>query len=68
MVPQRFFVHQQAARGDRHVYAGRTRFIPGTILGLFASETWPVAAAATMAKPAPRPRIDLAAEMRSMWR
>ncbi|RZL84821.1 MAG: ATP-dependent helicase, partial [Variovorax sp.] len=27
VVPQRFYVTQQAARGDRHVYAGRTRFI-----------------------------------------
>ena len=28
VVPQRFFTHQQAANGDRHVYAQRTRFIP----------------------------------------
>ena len=27
IVPQRFYVTQQAARGDRHLYAGRTRFI-----------------------------------------
>ena len=29
LVPQRFYVTQQAARGDRHLYAGRTRFIHG---------------------------------------
>ena len=28
VVPQRFFAHGQAAKGDRHVYASRTRFIP----------------------------------------
>ena len=28
VTPQRFYVHGQAARGDRHVYASRTRFIP----------------------------------------
>ena len=28
VVPQRFFTHGQAAQGDRHVYASRTRFIP----------------------------------------
>ncbi|TIU77002.1 MAG: ATP-dependent helicase, partial [Mesorhizobium sp.] len=28
VVPQRFYPHNQAARGDRHVYASRTRFIP----------------------------------------
>jgi DNA helicase-2/ATP-dependent DNA helicase PcrA len=68
IVPQRFYVHQQAARGDRHVYAGRTRFIPAAMLGLFQSETWPPLAAAPAGKAAPRPRIDLAAEMRAMWR
>ncbi len=39
MVPQRFFTHGQAARGDRHVYAARTRFIPPTILNRFAATT-----------------------------
>ncbi len=28
LVPQRFYVHQQSAYGDRHVYASRSRFIP----------------------------------------
>jgi len=27
VVPQRFYVTQQSGYGDRHVYAGRTRFI-----------------------------------------
>jgi DNA helicase-2/ATP-dependent DNA helicase PcrA len=27
LVPQRFYIPQQAARGDRHLYANRTRFI-----------------------------------------
>src|SRR5205823_8068036 len=26
VVPQRFYVHQQSALGDRHVYASRSRF------------------------------------------
>jgi Superfamily I DNA and RNA helicases len=29
VVPQRFFTHGQHTKGDRHVYASRTRFIPG---------------------------------------
>ena len=29
LLPQRFYVHQQARRGDKHLYASRTRFIPG---------------------------------------
>ena len=28
LLPQRFYVHQQARRGDKHLYASRTRFIP----------------------------------------
>jgi DNA helicase II / ATP-dependent DNA helicase PcrA len=35
IAPQRFFTHSQSARGDRHVYASRTRFIPEGLLGLF---------------------------------
>jgi DNA helicase-2/ATP-dependent DNA helicase PcrA len=28
LIPQRFYVHQQSAYGDRHVYASRTRSFP----------------------------------------
>ena len=28
LVPQRFYTHQQAKKGDKHLYAARTRFIP----------------------------------------
>ncbi len=36
IVPQRFYTHGQARAGDRHVYAGRTRFIPANIAGTSA--------------------------------
>jgi DNA helicase-2/ATP-dependent DNA helicase PcrA len=69
VLPQRFFVHQQAAHGDRHVYAARTRFIPASIVGLFELSAWPpVSAVAAGARPAPRPPLDLGAKMRGMWR
>ena len=42
IVPQRFFTHGQHAKGDRHVYASRTRFIPERLLGLFERTTWPL--------------------------
>ncbi len=32
MVPTRFYITQQAARGDRHVYANRSRFIADDLL------------------------------------
>jgi mono/diheme cytochrome c family protein len=34
-VPQRFYVTQQRAWGDRHLYALRSRFIPDELLPLF---------------------------------
>jgi len=69
MVPQRFFTHGQAARGDRHVYASRTRFIPHSLLGLFENTVWPLAAAGHAAYAGSQgPRIDVGARMRGMWR
>jgi DNA helicase-2/ATP-dependent DNA helicase PcrA len=74
VVPQRFYVHNQAQgqHGDRHVWASRTRFIPAPLLPLFALEAWP--AVASVAAPtaaglaaAAKARIDIAAQLKSMW-
>ncbi|MEP7056937.1 MAG: ATP-dependent helicase [Caldimonas sp.] len=35
LVPQRFYVSQQAGSGDRHVYGSLTRFIPPSLADLF---------------------------------
>ena len=70
MVPQRFYVHQQAAGGDRHVYGSRTRFIPPKLAALFESRAWPPAAAADATgglRPAAS-AIDIAARMRERWK
>ncbi len=71
LVPQRFYVTGQAAGGDRHVYANRTRFIPSRLLGYFDQLSWPPAEPAMpAATPDPGARqnaIDLAARMRAMW-
>jgi DNA helicase-2/ATP-dependent DNA helicase PcrA len=64
MVPQRFFT-----KGDRHVYASRTRFIPEKLLGLFERTNWPlVPSGATARNPSQGPRIDIGARVRGMWR
>src|SRR3984885_13990125 len=68
MVPQRFFTHGQHAKGDRHVYASRTRFIPETLLPLFDRTVWPIAAAAASRAANQGVRIDIGARMRGMWR
>ncbi|HSI40378.1 MAG TPA: ATP-dependent helicase [Xanthobacteraceae bacterium] len=69
VVPQRFFTHGQASRGDRHVYAARSRFIPPAVLGLFACSAWPVVdASAAAGAAAGTVRIDVGARLRGMWR
>jgi DNA helicase-2/ATP-dependent DNA helicase PcrA len=68
MVPQRFFTHGQNARGDRHVYASRTRFIPDQILNLFEKTTWPLAPVGTARVASEGPRVNIGARMRGMWR
>jgi ATP-dependent DNA helicase UvrD/PcrA len=69
VVPQRFFTHGQRARGDRHVYASRSRFIPERLLGLFERTTWPgLASTASARSPDQGPKIDVGAHMRKMWR
>jgi DNA helicase-2/ATP-dependent DNA helicase PcrA len=68
VVPQRFFVHQQRANGDRHLYAARSRFIPAAILDRFESCAWPApAAAASGTAPSKRPPVDIGARLRRMW-
>jgi DNA helicase-2/ATP-dependent DNA helicase PcrA len=71
LVPQRFYVTQQAAYGDRHVYASRTRFIPDALIARFESTVWPVAARdvdEADAPSAPVSPIDIAARVLLRWR
>src|SRR5262249_33900667 len=69
IVPQRFFTHQQAKLGDRHVYASRSRFISDSILGSFATRNWrdqtdgPIKAAMHAGS-----SVDVAASLMRMWR
>ena len=68
LLPQRFDTRQQPRRGDRHLYAARTRFIPDALLPLFALRTWPTAGAVHARRIDDQPRIDIGARMRGMWR
>ena len=68
LTPQRFFVHGQPVRGDRHVYAARTRFIPKTALRHFDLVSWPKADPDGVRNSAVRNvRIDVGARLRGMW-
>jgi DNA helicase-2/ATP-dependent DNA helicase PcrA len=68
VMPQRFYVSGQAARGDRHVYASRTRFIPDHILDRFEQCFWPRSAFPIGAAARPQVRVDLRAKMRGAWK
>jgi DNA helicase-2/ATP-dependent DNA helicase PcrA len=71
IVPQRFYVRQQGALGDRHVYATRTRFVPDALLAHFDAVAWPRAedalATANVARE-PQPRIDISARLAARWK
>ena len=70
IMPQRFYVHAQAAHGDRHVYALRSRFIPESIVRWFDPCVWPEANGDLAARGpgrTERPAIDIAARVRALW-
>ncbi|WP_018411565.1 ATP-dependent helicase [Methyloversatilis thermotolerans] len=69
VMPQRFYLTAQSPHGDRHVYAGRTRFIPNRLLDRFGQTSWPVVEPAQRSGlTVEQARLDLAERMRSMWR
>jgi DNA helicase-2/ATP-dependent DNA helicase PcrA len=67
IVPQRFYTHQQARSGDRHIYAGRTRFIPAAIASRFERVTWPVAGGRADTASVRGAKADIRERMRGMW-
>lgn len=68
VVPQRFYVTQQSARGDRHVYAGRTRFIDAADATRFEHVTWPPPPVQPAFVPPPAATIDLRNRLRAAWK
>lgn len=70
LVPQRFYVTQQTPYGDRHLYAGRSRFITDAMLGQFEQCVWPQAVAmgkGTGARPT-EPIMQVRQRALSAWR
>ncbi len=69
MVPHRFYVTQQTALGDRHLYASRTRFIPSALVREFDQVVWPaVSADAGCAGADGVARMQVRDRARSAWR
>ena len=67
IVPQRFFVTQQQKRGDRHLYAQRSRFVTRPMLPLYDDILWPPLKPLATSPVTVRPGTDLKAQMRTMW-
>jgi DNA helicase II / ATP-dependent DNA helicase PcrA len=68
VTPQRFYTHGQASRGDRHVYASRTRFIPASTLSNFQQVAWTDRRETRPGAARPEIRVDLGARMRGHWK
>jgi DNA helicase-2/ATP-dependent DNA helicase PcrA len=69
VVPNRFFIKQQAQMGDRHVYAQRTRFISPAMLKHFEESVWMNADTAKSKKPMPETvRMMVRDRARDAWK
>jgi DNA helicase-2/ATP-dependent DNA helicase PcrA len=68
LVPQRFYVTQQAGGGDRHVYAVRTRFISDAMAASFEQVTWPAALPLRAGEAKPQaPVLQVRSRSRAAW-
>ena len=69
LVPQRFYVTQQAARGDRHLWGGLTRFIPPEVAVQFerVCASGPAALEPSASLEAGVTAFDIGARVRSAW-
>jgi DNA helicase-2/ATP-dependent DNA helicase PcrA len=68
VVPNRFFIKQQAQLGDRHVYAARSRFISPAMLRHFEECVWLTADTAKTSKSIPESvRMLVRERSRKAW-
>ena len=70
LIPQRFYVTQQSGGGDRHMYAGRTRFISEAMTAQFEQVTWPEAIQVRPGLPVQpqAPLMQVRSRSRAMWK
>jgi len=69
VVPNRFFIKQQAQMGDRHVYATRTRFLTPAMLKHFEECVWITADKLQSRKPMPDSvRMMVRERARNAWK
>jgi DNA helicase II / ATP-dependent DNA helicase PcrA len=69
IVPHRFYVTQQSGGGDKHIYAGRSRFIGEAMAEKFERVTWPRAdASGENGRRPDAPLLHVRDRARATWR
>ena len=65
--PLRFYIRTQHKRGDKHIYAPRSRFVPDSILEQFKKVSVARESLGNTDVSKTQARIDVAAKLRDMW-
>ena len=67
VAPLKYYVTQQAKRGDAHVYGARSRFLTRAVLDCLDEVTWMPRDADTPGASCAVPPVDVAGRLRGMW-
>jgi len=67
LAPLRYYVAQQARRGDAHVYGATSRFLTRAVMRCLEARTWPEAESAPALRAADAAPIDVAGRLRALW-
>jgi DNA helicase-2/ATP-dependent DNA helicase PcrA len=68
VAPLKYYVTQQSARGDTHLYGTRSRFLTPSVMACFDACAWPESAARVEERAvADLPRVDVASRLRNLW-
>jgi DNA helicase-2/ATP-dependent DNA helicase PcrA len=67
LAPLRYYVTQQARRGDAHVYGATSRFLTRAVMRCLEACTWPEADSTPAPRAADAAPIDVAGRLRALW-
>ncbi len=67
IAPLRYYVTQQAKRGDAHVYGATSRFMTRALMARLAQVTWPPAESKMEHTARETAAVDVAGKLRAFW-
>jgi len=67
IAPLKYYVTQQAKRGDAHVYGVRSRFLTPAVMARLEAMSWPEAQGGAGEAERPAAQVDVASRLRAMW-